>query len=206
MTIKHGTANAYKRHKCRCDECKAAKAEQARRWREAHPEYNRRWREANPEYNRRWREANPEKTAESWRRWCEANPGGEAEKSRRWREANPEGEAEKSRRWYEANPEKVAEKCARRRARKRDAFIEDVPPLEIFERDGWQCMIPGCIHPGVPASLEKPWPHPLYATIDHVIPLSRGRSKGGVHERSNLVCAHFTCNVRKGDRDGIRTA
>lgn len=36
---------------------------------------------------------------------------------------------------------------------------------------------------------------PLYPTIDHVIPLS----KGGGHTWSNVKIAHFMCNVRKGD-------
>ncbi|WP_410666040.1 HNH endonuclease [Amycolatopsis sp. lyj-84] len=39
-------------------------------------------------------------------------------------------------------------------------------------------------------------PHPLAATIDHVIPLARG----GRHEMSNVQTAHFLCNSLKGDR------
>ena len=210
--VPHGTPNGYNAHKCRCDACKAAAAEYARNWR-ANPEHaasvaesNRRWREANPEkvieQCHRWRKANPEKWNANSRQWREANPERVIEKNRLWREANPEKVIELARLWREANPEKSRDATARRRAREADAFIEDVPRLEIFERDGWQCMIPGCLHPGVPASLEKAWPHPLFATIEHVVPLA----KGGTHERSNVVCAHLTCNIRKGDREGIRTA
>lgn len=61
-------------------------------------------------------------------------------------------------------------------------------------------MIPGCLYPGVPATLDVPWPDPLFASIDHVIPLS----KGGLHERANLTCSHLRCNMVKHDRtEGI---
>jgi 5-methylcytosine-specific restriction endonuclease McrA len=39
--------------------------------------------------------------------------------------------------------------------------------------------------------------HPLYLTIDHVIPLS----KGGEHSPLNVQAAHATCNYSKGNRD-----
>lgn len=80
------------------------------------------------------------------------------------------------------------------------AFVEDVPPLEIFERDNWQCQIPGCIYPDIPATLNVGRYDPLLASLDHIVPLS----KGGKHERSNLACSHLRCNQKKHTRiEGI---
>lgn len=42
---------------------------------------------------------------------------------------------------------------------------------------------------------DGPARHPWHATIDHVIP----RSKGGPNDRSNLVLACFACNQSRGD-------
>lgn len=224
--IVHGTTSGYGYHKCRCGECKEANNTRARRWRENNPEKfaeslrrykeantekvadcQRRWREANPkrlaENRRRYREDNPEKKLEWDRRWREANREKALESGRRWREANPGRAAEHLKSWQETNPERNREinrlKEHRYRARKREAFIEDVPPLEIFTRDGWQCMIPGCLYPGVLASRDVAYTNPLYASVDHVIPLAQG----GQHERSNLACSHLRCNLAKGHRAGI---
>ena len=38
-------------------------------------------------------------------------------------------------------------------------------------------------------------PSPLAATVDHVIPVSRG----GPHARGNVRCAHFSCNTKRGN-------
>lgn len=228
--VPHGTENGYKHYKCRCDACKAAHSEAGRRYREGNPDQYRRWaaanpekiaanqkrfKEANPGYSaensRAWRKSNPdarrrhyeenrEKVLEQNRRWAEVNAEKNAENKRRYWETRPGKRAEVARAWNEANPDKVIAKSHRYRARKRSALVEDVPRLEIFERDNWQCMIPGCLYPGVPASLDVPHTDPLYASVDHAIPLS----KGGLHERSNLVCAHLRCNTTKGDRlEGI---
>jgi Zn-finger nucleic acid-binding protein len=90
-------------------------------------------------------------------------------------------------------------KCARsdakdrRRARKRDAFVENVYRREIFERDNWRCHL--C---GRAIDQTAQVPHPLSATIDHILPLARG----GTHEPTNVAAAHFLCNSVKGDRGG----
>lgn len=79
----------------------------------------------------------------------------------------------------------------RRRARKRDAYVEDVSPTKVFERDAWRCQI--C---GKPTAKTKVAPHPKAPTLDHIIPLAAG----GRHEPANAQCAHFICNSIKGDR------
>jgi len=77
-----------------------------------------------------------------------------------------------------------------RRARMRAAFVEAFDRAEVFERDGWICGI--CTEPVNP---DTAWPHPMSASLDHIMPISRG----GKHSRANAQTAHLTCNVRKSD-------
>jgi len=60
---------------------------------------------------------------------------------------------------------------------------------EVFERDGWRCGL--C---GEPIDKGIAWPDPMSASLDHVVPISRG----GKHSRANAQAAHLTCNVHKG--------
>ena len=59
----------------------------------------------------------------------------------------------------------------------------------VFGRDGWICGI--CSEP-IP--LVAVVPHPLAATIDHIVPLALG----GPHVYENVQAAHFLCNSLKG--------
>lgn len=76
-----------------------------------------------------------------------------------------------------------------RRARLREAFVEKFDRIEIFERDGWVCGI--C---GGDVDPDTAWPDPSSASLDHIVPVSRG----GKHERANAQCSHLACNVKKG--------
>lgn len=80
----------------------------------------------------------------------------------------------------------------RRRAARHSAFKENVSPSKTFARDDYECQL--C---GEPMDMTSSVPHPLAATIDHIIPLSRG----GTHEPANVQSAHFICNAYKGDRE-----
>ena len=80
---------------------------------------------------------------------------------------------------------------ARRRARKRGAFVQNVSRRQVFERDRWTCQL--C---GRRVARAKQAPHPKAPVLDHIIPLA----KGGTHEPRNTQCAHFLCNSLKGDR------
>lgn len=80
---------------------------------------------------------------------------------------------------------------SRRDARERGAFVSDVSPHEIYERDHWVCHL--CAEP---IDRDAKVPHPLAPTIDHVVPLARG----GTHEPGNVKAAHFICNATKRDR------
>lgn len=42
--------------------------------------------------------------------------------------------------------------------------------------------------------------HPMGATIDHLLPVSRG----GTNELSNLHVAHRRCNVARGNRGDVQ--
>lgn len=79
----------------------------------------------------------------------------------------------------------------RYRARKREAYVEDVSPVRIFERDRWRCRL--C---NKRVRRDRVPPHPLAPVLDHVLPLAAG----GTHEAANTQCAHFICNSVKSDR------
>lgn len=80
-----------------------------------------------------------------------------------------------------------------RRATLRAAIVERVIPARIFDRDGWRCHI--CRRKLSPATA---FPHRRAATIDHLVPLSRG----GAHEPANVKTACHACNAGKGNRGG----
>jgi len=67
---------------------------------------------------------------------------------------------------------------------------EKIDHLAVFERDEWTCNICG-------ERINKrlrgdAW---MRATLDHIIPLSRG----GTHTYDNVAAAHWLCNMDKGD-------
>lgn len=69
---------------------------------------------------------------------------------------------------------------------------ERIDRAVLFERDGWTCGV--CKLPVDPAA---EFPDAGAATIDHIIPMSRG----GGHVWTNVQLAHFYCNTAKGNRD-----
>lgn len=76
----------------------------------------------------------------------------------------------------------------RKRARKYGVAYETIHYEKVFDRDEWLCGI--C---GESVSKHLEYPHPLSASLDHVVPISRG----GPHLYSNVQCAHLKCNVSK---------
>jgi len=79
----------------------------------------------------------------------------------------------------------------KRRAQKLGTQVEDIRPIDIYERDIWLCGL--CLTPVDP---DVSWPDPMSASLDHVLPLS----KGGTHTYENVQLAHLACNVSKGNR------
>lgn len=98
--------------------------------------------------------------------------------------------------WY-VRPGGRAEKCRecfaawnqdrghRRRAVKSGARFTR---REVLDRDGWVCQL---CETQIDPDLSHP--HPMSATLDHVIPVSRG----GEHSLENAQAAHRICNMRK---------
>jgi HNH endonuclease len=177
-----------------------------------HKHYQRVLRKENPEYaerqraiSRAWRATNLErlqaydrerKKQPKWRTYDqERNQRPERQAAqiataRVWREANKEYVRE-----YNWTPERRAflresgrTIANRRRAVKLNTEIEQFVDTEIFERDGWRCHI--CRRQ---VRRNAPGRHPLSASLDHIVPLS----KGGTHTRDNVACAHLKCNMIK---------
>lgn len=69
------------------------------------------------------------------------------------------------------------------------AAYEPLNPMIIFERDGWECYLCGedLLYDGGQGS-------PLYPTVDHMTPLSRG----GDHTYENTRACCHACNSKKG--------
>lgn len=76
-----------------------------------------------------------------------------------------------------------------RRALRRAVPAEAIDPHAVFVRDGWRCGV--CSDPIDPLLRH---PDPQCATVDHVVPLSRG----GHHTYANVQASHLVCNLRKG--------
>lgn len=69
---------------------------------------------------------------------------------------------------------------------------ERVDPHTIYDAAGWVCGI--C---GNPITKNLPYPDPMSASLDHVIPITRG----GGHVKENLQASHLICNIQKGARE-----
>ena len=77
------------------------------------------------------------------------------------------------------------------RARRFGVEYSKINRRDIFDRDGWVCWLcAGAINP------EAKWPDRQCASLDHVVPMS----KGGPHRADNVRAAHWICNVLRGDR------
>lgn len=102
--------------------------------------------------------------------------------------------------WRAKNKESVKRTRLAMKAKRREAYVEHVDPMYIYERDGWECRI--C---GDKVNAELKYPHPQSASLDHITPISLG----GKHEIRNCQTSHLVCNIRKGNRveeDQLATA
>ncbi len=64
-----------------------------------------------------------------------------------------------------------------------------VYPRKVYARDKWICQL--C---GRPVNPRLRYPNPMSASLDHIVPISRG----GEHNMSNVQLAHWSCNVQRG--------
>lgn len=86
--------------------------------------------------------------------------------------------------------------CSKKHVHKRRALLaaaasDGYLPLDVFMRDGWVCQL--C---GEPIDESLSWPHRHAASVDHIIPIS----KGGGDVFANVQASHLTCNISKGAR------
>lgn len=79
----------------------------------------------------------------------------------------------------------------RRRVALLDIEREPYTRTEIAKRDGYQCQL--C---GQPVDMAVAYPDARSASIDHVVPIS----KGGDDTRKNVRLAHLGCNHARGNR------
>jgi len=78
----------------------------------------------------------------------------------------------------------------RYRARKHKVRYEKIDKNLVYDRDGWKCYI--C---GIFISPSPGYDLPYNATLDHVIPMS----KGGDHTYDNVRACCYSCNQKKDD-------
>lgn len=79
----------------------------------------------------------------------------------------------------------------KRKSLKRAVAYEHIDRDTVFARDNYICQL--C---SKPIDRNAKWPDSLFATLDHIVPLS----KGGSHTYSNVQTAHLKCNCIKGNR------
>ena len=83
--------------------------------------------------------------------------------------------------------------CGKRYSKRRKAIMsqgDKIDPYVVYTHFKWMCYI--CetrIDPDLTV------PDPGAATLDHIVPLSRG----GKHTWDNVACAHLICNEMKSD-------
>lgn len=166
--------------------CRSCTAERAKAYRAAN-------REALTEKNRAWRAANPDKVTahvvthrEYQKQYYAANKGVIQDKNRAYQEANKDRITAYRNEWSRINGS-----GHRARARRFGVKYASISKREIFERDAWICQL--C---GDPVDREAAWPDLSCATLDHIVPMS----KGGDHVESNVWLAHFRCNLTKRDQ------
>lgn len=107
-----------------------------------------------------------------------------------WRKVNLEKVRASSRAYCKANPDKNRKYVHKSRALKLQTEIEPIDEQIVFIRNGWKCQ-----HCKKKVNKRFKWPHPMCASMDHIIPLSRG----GTHTYNNVQLAHLFCNLSKKD-------
>ncbi|MFF0736896.1 HNH endonuclease [Streptomyces chartreusis] len=138
--------------------------------------------------------ANNAERARAWHRnYTEAT--GKRYGTERYREQSIEYYKQRRERlghWRQLYPEAAALADARRRMLIQQADQgERFAPKDVYDRDDWTCGL--C---QLPVDPGLPWPHPMSASVDHILPLPQG----GSHTLANVQCAHLSCNSRKSDR------
>lgn len=152
------------------------------------------------EIARNWARKNRTKMRLYWNEYKEKNHDKLLQKNKKYRAENKdkcsnylkrrrlETNNKASKDYYEKNKWRYKAYCQAYRAKKRDnGIVEIVIAGDIYKRDLYICQI---CHRKIDMRLS--WPNPFSASIDHIIPIS----KGGTHENKNVQSAHLKCNMQ----------
>ena len=192
-----GKYAGYTNGGCRCTECTRAMQEyRKKQYSDNRERFSLERREA--------RLANIEAARARDKARREANRELANERTRRWRERNPGKSTEATMRWLRNNPDRQRQHRLNRDQRIDVAWLEDVDPIVVFERDNWTCQ--DC---GTACSLDFKRGEPGCPSVDHIIPLSAGIFRGGFHSYANTQLLCHSCNSKKHDKvrgdSGTRT-
>lgn len=129
-----------------------------------------------------------EKNNKRFKRWYAENREHHLARVRAYARATRPLRTAKEREWRQNNPERTKQiyraHSLRYRAQLAEAFVENVEPSVLYERDEGRCGI--C---GEPVGRDD-------FQVDHIVPISRG----GEHSYANTQIAHRFCNQSKGAR------
>lgn len=92
---------------------------------------------------------------------------------------------------YRANPSKYLVANSNYVAKKKSNGREPYTREEIFVRDALKCHL---CQELVDLTLKKP--HPMSASVDHLVPVSLG----GPDTKNNVKTAHLRCNIQRGTK------
>ena len=90
----------------------------------------------------------------------------------------------------ESSTKHIKARLRQKRLLDNTVVIELVTASYLYRRDGGKCQI--CKRK---VNMKLKHPHPMSASIDHIIPVS----KGGEHTKKNTRLAHMICNARRQD-------
>lgn len=141
--------------------------------------------------NQEWRDKHGARIADYNRRYKDENR--EAIQAQRviYRRNNREKRAAYKREYRRKYPEQHREEVRRRNSRIRSVESEEYTTRQVFERDSGICYLCGEL-----LFLDVPHPERSFASIDHVVPISRG----GADTLDNVRIACLSCNLRKNDK------
>lgn len=140
-----------------------------------------------------WVESHRDVVCERRRGYSERSAGRNKERAKKWYWENRDRAlanvksrrrrlSETSPEWQASERDRAVQKAHRRRAQAVEAGVEPYRREDIFNRDGWRCHI--CSRHVARKD----------ASIDHLIPIS----KGGSDAPANVRIAHLSCNISRG--------
>lgn len=132
-------------------------------------------------YNKEYYSKHREESSISCKQWRENHTQERSDYLREWRENNFSYNLDWRKSHREENRKIARESERRRRARKRNAIVEQIDEDKIYKRDCNKCVYCGSVN---------------NLTLDHIIPIA----KNGNHTENNLVIACQSCNSSKQDK------